>query len=97
MGSGDFRWFTRLVKEFADKHCGGRLLVAHEGGYSPELVPFCGLAVLEELTGIPSGVEDPFWFEALHMGERELQPHQAARVDTCLPYLHKLIEKCKLQ
>ena len=32
-----------------------RLVLAHEGGYSEIYVPFCGVAVLEELTGIKSG------------------------------------------
>lgn len=28
------------------------LVLCHEGGYSPEMVPFCGHAVIEALSGI---------------------------------------------
>jgi acetoin utilization deacetylase AcuC-like enzyme len=81
--STDFKYFTSLAKAYADKHCGGKLFIVHEGGYSKEVVPFCGLAVLEELTGIPSGVSDPFAPEIAGLGEQELQPHQEARIKEC--------------
>lgn len=32
-----------------------RLVLAHEGGYSEIYVPFCGVKVLEELSGVDSG------------------------------------------
>ena len=35
----------------ADDLCGGRLAVIHEGGYAEAYVPFCGLAVVEALSG----------------------------------------------
>jgi len=35
-------------------------VVVHEGGYSEACVPFCGLAVVEELSGHRTEVEDPF-------------------------------------
>jgi acetoin utilization deacetylase AcuC-like enzyme len=50
---------TMLV-EVADEVCGGRLVMSHEGGYSPVYVPYCGLVVLEAMSGIDSGVTDPF-------------------------------------
>jgi acetoin utilization deacetylase AcuC-like enzyme len=72
---------TRLVMDAADRLCGGRLVIGHEGGYSPELVPFCGLAVLETLSGIQTEVRDTMvqaFSEAL--GGQEVQPHQAAAI-----------------
>ena len=33
---------------------------SHEGGYAAGHVPFCGLAVIERLSGESAGVEDPF-------------------------------------
>jgi acetoin utilization deacetylase AcuC-like enzyme len=51
---------TRLLVEVADEVCEGRLVMSHEGGYSPVYVPYCGLAVLEAMSGIDSGVVDPF-------------------------------------
>lgn len=53
------RYFTSVMKTAAAKHCGGKLLFFHEGGYSALYVPFCGLAVMEELTGTQTAVVDP--------------------------------------
>jgi acetoin utilization deacetylase AcuC-like enzyme len=47
---------TRIMMDVARRLCGGRLVFIHEGGYSSMLVPYCGLAVLEELTGHRTGV-----------------------------------------
>lgn len=54
-----FRQMTRMVAEAADEHCDGRLMLAHEGGYSEVHVPFCGHAVLEELSGSAVRAPDP--------------------------------------
>jgi acetoin utilization deacetylase AcuC-like enzyme len=58
--AGSFREMTRLVQEVADGLCGGRLVVVHEGGYAESAVPFCGLAIVETLSGIRTDVLDPF-------------------------------------
>lgn len=58
--SGTFRQMTQRIKALAADLCVGRVLVAHEGGYSEAMVPFCALAVVEELSGITTAVEDPF-------------------------------------
>ena len=55
-----FRKMTKMAKSAAGELCEGKVAMTHEGGYSPAHVPFCGLAVIEELSGINSGVEDPF-------------------------------------
>ncbi len=54
-----FRQMTRMVRQAADDLCDGRLMLAHEGGYSEVYVPFCGHAVLEELTGSSIAAPDP--------------------------------------
>ena len=46
--------------ELAAELCNGRLVLCHEGGYSTTYVPFCGLAVLEQLSGIRTPVSDPY-------------------------------------
>ena len=51
---------TRMLVDAAAELCGGRLVMSHEGGYSPVYVPYCGLAVLEAMSGISTGVVDPF-------------------------------------
>ena len=58
--SEGYRQMTRFVLEIADRHCGGKLVACHEGGYSAAYVPFCSLAIVEEMCGRRSGVEDPF-------------------------------------
>jgi acetoin utilization deacetylase AcuC-like enzyme len=55
-----FAAMGQLLVELADHVCAGRLVMSHEGGYSPVYVPYCGLAVLEAMSGISTGVIDPF-------------------------------------
>jgi acetoin utilization deacetylase AcuC-like enzyme len=55
-----FRAMAARIKLLAEELCGGRLLAAHEGGYSEAYVPFCGVAVVETLAGHRTDVEDPF-------------------------------------
>jgi acetoin utilization deacetylase AcuC-like enzyme len=54
-----FRAMTRRIMDAANRLCGGRLVLVHEGGYSEVYVPFCGHAVLEELSGAPIHAPDP--------------------------------------
>ncbi len=54
-----FRAMTKAMMQAADALCGGRLVLVHEGGYSEVYVPFCGHAVLEELSGAPVHAADP--------------------------------------
>jgi acetoin utilization deacetylase AcuC-like enzyme len=75
-----FGELTLCIRDAAERHCGGRLVLSHEGGYSSGHVPFCGLAVVEALSGLSAGIEDPFAFLADVPGQ-ELQPHQEAVLD----------------
>lgn len=50
-----------MSQEAAMKHCLGRLVAVHEGGYSELYVPFCGLAVIEQLAGVKSKVSIYIW------------------------------------
>ena len=79
--SDSYRELTRLVMDVAGECCDGRLVMSHEGGYSPSVVPFCGLAVLEQMSGIRTAVEDPYGALIAGNGGQELQPHQAAVID----------------
>ncbi|NNU81229.1 class II histone deacetylase [Halovulum dunhuangense] len=58
-GSDTFRMLTRMIRDTARRLCDGRLVLVHEGGYSELHVPFCGHAVLEELSGSSVRAEDP--------------------------------------
>jgi acetoin utilization deacetylase AcuC-like enzyme len=73
--SQTFATMARLVLAAADRHCDGRMVAVHEGGYSPFHVPFCGLAVIEEMAGVPSGITDPYMSLAA-LPYQALQPHQ---------------------
>ena len=55
-----FQMMTRQVMALADDICGGRLVMVHEGGYSETYVPFCGHAVLQEMSGSQITAPDPF-------------------------------------
>lgn len=67
--------------EAARACCNGRLVVCHEGGYSPTYAPFCSLAVIETLSGETTEVVDPLldWYEKL--GGQSLEAHQASIID----------------
>ena len=75
VSSEGYRKMTRLLMKAADDLCGGRLVMSHEGGYSSMYVPYCGLAVMEELSGIRTHVDDP-WEPPWRVGPEALQPHQ---------------------
>lgn len=72
-------WSIELAA--ARELCSGRVVMTHEGGYSEMHVPYCGLAVLEELSGIKTQVEDPWQPIMTAWGHQKLQPHQAASID----------------
>jgi len=73
-----YRQMTRLLLACADRCCGGKLVMCHEGGYSAFSAPFLALAIIEQLSGVKSGVVDPLSPLAASYGGQELQPHQDA-------------------
>lgn len=88
-----FRAMTNMVKEAAGVLCDGRLAMVHEGGYSPTHVPFLGLAVIEALSGIETGVIDPYAEAISFQGGGRLLPHQAEAVDAAAKLLERIPEK----
>ena len=78
-----FGELTGRMLDAADRLCGGRLVASHEGGYSAGHVPFCGLAVIEALSSLSAGIDDPFASLAALPGQ-ELQPHQEAAIAAAL-------------
>ncbi|RWA57947.1 MAG: class II histone deacetylase [Mesorhizobium sp.] len=76
--SDTYRAMTGLLMEAAERICQGRLLMTHEGGYSEAYVPWCGLAVMEELSGIRTEASDPFLDWVGSIGGHELKPHEDA-------------------
>ena len=74
-----FAEMSRRLLALADELCDGRVAMTHEGGYSELHAPFCGLRVLEALSGASTGVPDPFDFIDEY-GAQELVEHQALAV-----------------
>lgn len=58
--AGTFQVMTAQIMALADELCAGRVMMAHEGGYSEEYVPFCGHGVMAELSGSTITADDPF-------------------------------------
>jgi len=76
VSSHTYRRMTEGVMQVADVHCNGRLVMTHEGGYSASYVPYCGLAVIEAMLGIDSGIDDPWLLSIEGYGGQTLMPHQ---------------------
>jgi acetoin utilization deacetylase AcuC-like enzyme len=85
--SGTFREMTRMLMDVARDLCAGRLVLCHEGGYSPAYVPACGLAVIEQLAGVRTAFEDSAGAVAALTAGQELLPHQEAAIAAAIPLL----------
>ena len=88
--SEGYRTMTRLLMEAADDLCGGRLAMSHEGGYSASYVPYCGLAVMEQLSGVRTKIDDPFLPNFSGYPGQDLQPHQEAAITAAVEALTAL-------
>lgn len=91
MHSEGYRSLTRKLMTAAQRLCDGKLLMFHEGGYSPANTPFYALAVMEELSGVKTGVEDPFYGLMSTMGGQELQPHQDVAISAAENLLDNIV------
>lgn len=80
LSSDDYRWMTQQALALADRHCGGRVVATHEGGYSPTYVPYCGLAVLEAMSGCRTALDDPFLPHVQGYGGQAMSNDQAAAI-----------------
>ena len=78
--SQGYRQLTELLLNVADEVCEGKLMMTHEGGYSPVYVPYCGLAVLETMSGIKTGVPDPFGEGYDRLPDQVLNSAQSERI-----------------
>jgi acetoin utilization deacetylase AcuC-like enzyme len=74
-----YREMTEILMESADSLCEGRLMATHEGGYNATYSPFCGLFVLQQLSGVKK-LDDPF-NHADHYPGHELKSHEKSIID----------------
>jgi len=88
--SNGYRHMTKLLMEAARELCNGRLLMSHEGGYSSMYVPYCGLAVLEEMSGIRTGLPDPWAPLMAEWGQMTIQPHQQKAINDAAALLSRI-------
>ncbi|MFK7763899.1 MAG: class II histone deacetylase [Roseobacter sp.] len=79
-----FREMTLRLKSAAQEHCDGRLVLAHEGGYSEVYAPFCGHATIEALSGSDTHVPDPM---AEALASRQPGPRLDAFLKSEVDYL----------
>ena len=86
-----YRAMTERLLELADELCGGRLAIVHEGGYSPFLVPYCGVTVIEALAGVSSGVVFPWEEVWADLPDQPLKPHQAEVIERAAALLDVLM------
>jgi acetoin utilization deacetylase AcuC-like enzyme len=81
LSSEAYRFMAGRLVGLAAELSADRIVFAHEGGYATSHVPYCGLAVMEQLSGVRTGVVDP-WLEVMERwGGRELLPHQKEAVN----------------
>ncbi|KAM3571781.1 hypothetical protein VYU27_006185 [Nannochloropsis oceanica] len=83
LSSEHFRVLGQKMNGVAAEVCGGKIVYAHEGGYSDLYVPFCGHAVIEEMSGVKTEVKDCMLTDINHWGYHELQQHQDAVIKKC--------------
>ncbi|MCL1936441.1 MAG: class II histone deacetylase [Defluviitaleaceae bacterium] len=82
-----YRKMTKRIKKLANKYSQGRIVCLHEGGYCPVYVPFCSLAIVEELSEIYTDVKDPFIYAMAGTGYDKMLEHQKEKVDETRRYL----------
>jgi len=81
LGAEDYRALTATLMDVAADVCDGRLLMSHEGGYSSFYVPYCGLAVIEQMSGHRSDTDFAAVAPDGHKVARKLEQHERDAVE----------------
>jgi acetoin utilization deacetylase AcuC-like enzyme len=79
---------TKMLMESAAESANHKLMIAHEGGYNAVYSPFCGLFVLQRLSGVTK-LGDPFDHTENYPGQA-LYDHQRSEVDEAAKLLSAL-------
>ena len=87
--SKTFGDMTKAIMKVADELCEGRIVAVHEGGYSEAYVPFCGVSVIEALSGEASPIVDPYLESILANPSQVLQSVQRDTIER-VRTLHRL-------
>jgi len=83
-----YREITEMLMSSADRLCQGRLMATHEGGYNATYSPFCGLFVLQQLSGVTK-LTDPFNHADRYPGH-ELKVHEKDVIDRAAQSVHEI-------
>lgn len=93
MTAEGFGRLTDIMLRIADKHCSGKIVFCHEGGYSNAYVPFCTLKIIERLSGLETDVTDPYASDSQGYPDR-LYSNQKEAIDDVIEiqqeYWHSL-------
>lgn len=76
-----FRYMASHVTLLAGDVCDGRLVAVQEGGYSPDHMPYCTLAIIEAMAGLePTLLGDPLELDVpIELQDSEVRAVNAAR------------------
>ncbi|MBP6116864.1 MAG: class II histone deacetylase [Neisseriaceae bacterium] len=85
-----YRAMTQAVMTVADELGHGRVVMTHEGGYNGNTTPFLGLAVIETLSGLHTGVGDPLQEGFASSKGQSLTFYQKAWMDELLAQLRQV-------
>lgn len=96
LSSEDYYNMSKQILDFANAShkCRGKVVFVHEGGYSKDYVPFCGVAVIEALLAASGNsseqrIQDPYLEEVQNRGYQAVQPNQAFIINL-VAYIHGL-------
>jgi acetoin utilization deacetylase AcuC-like enzyme len=78
---------TDATVSAADRHCDGRLVVCHEGGYSSQIAPWCILNVIESLAGKPERPLDGMSLWVAAGGGHELKVTEEAVIEEAATFV----------
>lgn len=92
--SGTFRAMTDATVSAADRHCDGRLVVCHEGGYSSQIAPWCILNVIESLAGKPERPLDGMSLWVATGGGHELKVTEEAVIEKAATFVAEVPTAC---
>ncbi|RBM11810.1 class II histone deacetylase [Streptomyces sp. PT12] len=81
--SRTFHAMASAMCRLADELAGGRIVFAHEGGYSAWYQPLSVLGTASAIAGLPAP-HDPFLHSLEHLPGQRLQPHQSRVIEHLL-------------
>jgi acetoin utilization deacetylase AcuC-like enzyme/GNAT superfamily N-acetyltransferase len=84
LSSAAFVKFTEYLMILADRHCSGRLVLVHEGGYSAATVPYAVVSVIETLMERSHKTVDPYRKEIQGYGGHDCTIDQRTMIDVAI-------------